>query len=140
MFVYLKSFKTLLFSHYWDAMYPITSRWSCCVGPGYSLLHFYSRDPDVFLIKFDHGRITQHKYHLGCSSYTLRHDRCLFTLLSLKIKIIYKKEDLSEKLRTFKSSRVCVYKTKNGSQCWISSVIFLYKDGSRKSYAIWSLY
>ena len=93
-------------------MYPITSRWSCCVGPGYSLLHIYSRDPDVFLIKFDHGRITQHKYHLGCSSYTLRHDRCLFTLLSLKIKIIYKKEDLSEKLRTFKSSRVCVYKTK----------------------------
>ena len=93
-------------------MYPITSRWSCCVGPGYSLLHFYSRDPDVFLIKFDHGKITQHKYHLGCSSYTLRHDRCLFTLLSLKIKIIYKKEDLSEKLRTFKSSRVCVYKTK----------------------------
>lgn len=93
-------------------MYPITSRWSCCVGPGYSLLHIYSRDPDVFLIKFDHGKITQHKYHLGCSSYTLRHDRCLFTLLSLKIKIIYKKEDLSEKLRTFKSSRVCVYKTK----------------------------
>ena len=93
-------------------MYPITSRWSCCVGPGYSLLHFYSRDPDVFLIKFDHGKITQHKYHLGCSSYTLRHDRCLFTLLSLKIKIIYKKEDLSGKLRTFKSSRVCVYKTK----------------------------
>ena len=93
-------------------MSPITSRWSCCVGPGYSLLHIYSRDPDVFLIKFDHGKITQHKYHLGCSSYTLRHDRCLFTLLSLKIKIIYKKEDLSEKLRTFKSSRVCVYKTK----------------------------
>ena len=93
-------------------MSPISSRWSCCVGPGYSLLHFYSRDPDVFLIKFDHGKITQHKYHLGCSSYTLRHDRCLFTLLSLKIKIIYKKEDLSEKLRTFKSSRVCVYKTK----------------------------
>ena len=93
-------------------MSPISSRWSCCVGPGYSLLHIYSRDPDVFLIKFDHGKITQHKYHLGCSSYTLRHDRCLFTLLSLKIKIIYKKEDLSEKLRTFKSSRVCVYKTK----------------------------
>lgn len=93
-------------------MSPISSRWSCCVGPGYSLLHIYSRDLDVFLIKFDHGKITQHKYHLGCSSYTLRHDRCLFTLLSLKIKIIYKKEDLSEKLRTFKSSRVCVYKTK----------------------------
>ena len=93
-------------------MSPISSRWSCCVGPGYSLLHIYSRGLDVFLIKFDHGRITQHKYHLGCSSYTLRHDRCLFTLLSLKIKIIFKKEDLSEKLRTFKSSRVCVYKTK----------------------------